>query len=221
MYKAQKRAILTAVVVTITMASIAFFLTVNLSALLIHYPVGMSVSRVRGDYWRLLRYLQLPGRLDFTYIPISQHGLRHFADVKIYIVLNELLMLVLAGISFTLTHKLKRRGQLWLLLAPLKWIMCIVLVGVVMSAVNFDTIFVGTHYMLFNNLDWILDQGRDPVILLMPVGFFTRLYLLWAGMTLFFLALFWIKICLSLKLRLDKSNHRRNQGYHDNSQDNN
>lgn len=188
------KAVLTVSVVTIALASIAFFITVNLSPLFIHIPSALGLSRQQtiGDYCRLLYYLQVPWcQLKLNAIIISQAGRQHFADVKNYFLLAELCLLISTFAGCRLFAYQKRRRQLWKLLTPLEWLIVICLVSLVMGVVSFPHWFISSHYLLFHNMDWIMSPTSDPVILLLPVSFFAGAFLLWCVLLLFFLAVFW------------------------------
>lgn len=221
------KAILTVIVVIITLASIAFFIVVNSSSLFIHYPVRLGIPQreIRQLYWQLLLYLQVPGvhyqRSVLLQTPLT---LAHFRDVKSYLVLNEVVMVVGSGLSCWLLKNRKRRGQLWELLAPLQWLIMLLLVVFVMVVVDFPSLFIKGHYLLFNNMDWVISPASDPIILLMPVEFFTHLFYLWGMILLIFLVVFWVDISFRmglLKFRTKVTNRRRKKGNEDDRQDNN
>lgn len=188
------KAILTVVVVTITLASIAFFITVNFSPLFIHYPLylGLQQRNTLQLYQRLLLYLQVPGiKYQPSVLLKTSATITHFGDVKGYFLLNELVMLLGMISSVWILRYKKRRGQLWELLAPLKWLMMVLLILFTMGMVNFPTLFIRGHYLLFNNMDWVINPTKNPIILLMPVHFFTHLFILWGVILLVFLIIFW------------------------------
>lgn len=222
------RAILTVIVVTITLASIALFIIINISPFFIHYPVrlGIPQSKIRQLYQQLLLYLQVPG-IHYQYSALLRTPLTaaHFRDVKGYFMFNEVVMVVGIRCSYQLLENRKRRGQLWELLAPLQWLMMLLLVVFVMGVVDFPTLFIKGHYLLFNNMDWVISPANDPVILLMPVEFFTHLFYLWGMVLLIFLIIFWANISfhvgLLLKFRTKVTNRCREKGNKDNRQDNN
>lgn len=215
-------AILTVVVVTITLASIALFITVNISPLLIHYPLHLGLERaaILQIYQRLLAFLQLPGINFQTSVLIrTPETVTHFRNVKYYFVLNELVMVLGLVSSYWLLKNKKRRGQLWELLAPLQWLVMLLLILFTMGMVNFPALFVKGHYLLFNNMDWVIMPTKDPIILLMPVRFFTHLFILWGVILLIFLIIFWAYISFHLgllKLRPQITDHGWKKGNKDN-----
>lgn len=227
MFNSKLKAMLTTVVITIAMISVAFFITCNLSPLLISYPVhqlGISRSAVFQDYLHLLSYLEVPwlGQLHLENIPLPDGGRQHFMDVKSYFVVNEGIMIVSTTISCLLLKKIKQRKQLWQLLTPLKLILFVTLIASVMLTINFPALFVNSHYLLFRNLDWIMSAKRDEVILLMPFSFFAKLFIIWLGLFFFFLGLLWLWIRVwLLKFRFKVTNDCRNQGHKDDSKDDN
>lgn len=220
------KAILTAIMVIIVLASIAFFIIINVSPFFIHYPVQLGISQreIRRLYNQLLLYLQVPG-IHYQHSALIKTSLTvaHFRDVKGYFLLNEVVMVLGILSLHRLLKKRKRRGQLWELLVPLQWLIMLLIVVFVMIAVDFPTFFIKGHYFLFNNMDWVISPANDPIILLMPVGFFTHLFYLWGMILLIFLIVFWAYISFRvgfLKFRTKITNCCRKKGNEDDRQDN-
>ena len=189
-----RRAILITLVCIISVFSVALFITINVSPWFISHPGSLQVSRngINSDYRRLLAYLELPGsRLVLEQMPPTAAARGHFADVKRYLLLNELVMVVSTSAACMLLRKEKRRQQLWQLLSPLAWGMSILVVILTMMLVDFPSLFITSHYWLFAKMDWVLNPRVDPIILLMPLSFFTELFIVWVSLVFFFLAVLW------------------------------
>lgn len=185
---------LTVVVWTIMGMSIALFLVINLSVLFIHYPHwGISVHETRTEYWRLLYYLQVPWplSLNLKQIPVSSAGIHHFAAVRHLFLINDGLGLISTAASWRLIKKLRQQRDFWYFPLPLKLVMLILLILATIALVDFPSFFVASHFVLFNDHNWVFSVSRDPIILLMPVEFFTKLFTLWVGLVFFFLFIFW------------------------------
>lgn len=201
-YMSKKRAILTIAVYTIMAMSVALFLTLNLSVLLIHYPHwNISVAATRNDYLRLLWYLQDPGnhQLLLHHVPLSKVGYRHFKDVRLIMILNETVIIVSGSLVSILLKEICRRKMAWQLLKPLEIIMTVLIISFSMVLVNFSTLFVRFHYLIFANHDWFFKTNTDPIILMLPLSFFTQAFLLWGGLFFTLLLVLWSGIYMSLR----------------------
>jgi integral membrane protein (TIGR01906 family) len=199
-YLSKKRATLVIVVYTMMAMSVALFLALNLSVLFIHYPHwNISVVAARNDYLRLLWYLQDPGnhQLLLRHIPLSKVGYRHFKDVRLIMIVNEAVMIISGSLVFILLRKIRRGKITWQLLKPLEAIMTILIIIFTMVFVNFPTLFVRFHYLIFANHDWVFKANSDPIILMLPVNFFTHVFLLWGGLFFTFLLVLWGGIYVS------------------------
>lgn len=189
-----QRAILITLVCIISVFSIALFITINVSPWLITVPRSLQISRsgVSSDYHRLLAYLELPGgRLELAHFSLTVAAREHFADVKRYVLLNELVMIISTLAAWLILKNEQRRQQLWQLLSPLMWGMSLLVVILVMVLVDFPSLFIQGHYWLFAMMNWVLNPRTNPIILLMPLSFFTKLFMLWGSLVLFFLTVLW------------------------------
>lgn len=192
------RVVLIVGVSLLALASIAFLLAVNLSPLLISFPhqLGMRPHAILHAYGQLLLYLQLPGLKapQLGKLALSTSAAHHFAMVKNYFMANEFLMVVTTVIAGWCLKRMKRRQQLWQLLAPLQYLFTLIIVVLALVMVNFADLFIKSHYLLFHDMDWVLSPANDPIILLMPVSFFSNVFVLWWGLLLFFLVVLWCSI---------------------------
>ncbi|WP_288658081.1 TIGR01906 family membrane protein [uncultured Limosilactobacillus sp.] len=220
------RAIVTVVLCLLAVSGIALFATVNLSPLFIHLPArgqfNLGEGVIRADYCRLLVYLQQPWptRLSLANIPLSSHAVDHFRDVRHLLLIGEAVGLVSMVLGVWLLAKQKRQGQLLSVLLPLKWLFYMIVMTVWIPLINFSRDFVCFHQLLFNNQDWIFVPSRDPIILVMPEEFFWHLFIIFVVIAITLLLLLWGWLASQLglfKLRTDKTDDGRNQGYHDNS----
>lgn len=199
-YLSKKRATLVVVAYTMMAMSVALFLALNLSVLFIHYPHrNISVAAARNDYLRLLWYLQDPGnhQLLLRHIPLSKVGYRHFKDVRLIMIVNEALMVISGSLVFILLRKIRRVKTTWQLLKPLEAIMTILIIIFTMVFVNFPTLFVRFHFLIFANHDWVFTANSDPIILMLPVSFFTHVFLLWGGLFFTLLLILWSGVYVS------------------------
>jgi integral membrane protein (TIGR01906 family) len=201
-YLSKKRATLVVVVYTMMAASVALFLTLNLSVFLIHYPHwNIGVGAARSDYLRLLWYLQEPvnHQLLLHHIPLSEVGYRHFKDVRLIMLLNEAVMIVSSSFVFVFLREICRGKMAWQLLKPLETIMTMLVIIFTMVFVNFPMLFVRFHYLIFANRDWVFKVKSDPIILMLPLSFFIHTFLLWGGLFLTLLFVLWGGIHVSFR----------------------
>ncbi|WP_242364437.1 TIGR01906 family membrane protein [Limosilactobacillus antri] len=189
------RAILITLVCIVSVLSLALFITLNVSPWVIVHSRAIQVSwvAINADYRRLLVYLELPlpGQLKLAHLPLTAAARSHFADVKLDLLLNELLMVTSTPVAWLSLRKEKRRQQLWQLLTPLMWGMSLLAVTLVLVLVDFPSVFISSHYWLFSGMNWVMNPQTDPIILLMPLSFFTKLFMIWTGLVFFFLTILW------------------------------
>lgn len=192
------KVILTIGVLLIAAGSITFLLAVNLSSLIIAVPhqLGVSHQLAWQEYQRLLLYLQVPGMQlpHLGVFALSRSAMQHFATVKGYVLLSEAVAVVSTIITFRWLREEKRRQQLWQLLAPLEYLITFLVISFTLGLVNFTNFFIKSHYLLFKNMNWILSPAKDPVILLMPISFFSHVFVMWGLGLLFFLVIIWVSI---------------------------
>lgn len=219
------RAIVTVGLSVLAASGIALFITLNLSLLLIHIPshgqLDLTSQQVRGDYWRLLLYLQQPwpACLRLVNIPLTARAIDHFRDVRHLLLSGEVVGLFSLISTIWLLNKQKRQGQLWRVLLSLKWLLYFLVMVIWLPLINFSTDFIRFHRIIFCNQDWILLSRRDPIILLMPEQFFWHLFIIFIVIILGLLGILWGWLALQLgllKLRTDKTDDSWDQGHNDN-----
>lgn len=109
-------------------------------------------------------------------------------------------------------------------LLPLKWLMYFWVMVAWLPLINFSTVFIRFHRIMFRNRDWIFAPAREPIILLMPEQFFWHLFIILIVTAIGLLGILWWWLAAQLglfKLRTDKTNNCRNQGHNDDRQDDN
>lgn len=175
--------ILIAIVILIAAVSIALFISVNLSAFLIHYPRQLLEKTTRGalfsNYWRLLLYLQCPWvrHLSLPAIPLTNQAIDHFRTVRQLFIGNELIMIVSSIAVIRYLRKQKQPFQLWRLKGLLEKILLIILATIWLPIINFSTCFIKFHYLLFKKRNWVFNVQKDPIILMMPERFFMVVFI--------------------------------------------
>ncbi|MBB1095166.1 TIGR01906 family membrane protein [Limosilactobacillus agrestis] len=204
------RAILLTLLSLVVAISIALFVVINISPFFITIPkhlLGLSASELISDYWRVIKYIQLPTQqiLKLRYLPIAPSALQHFKDVKHLILLNEAVMVFTIPMLVYEFKKQKRQNQLWRLILPFQVLFILLFFSGFIGVINFSEFFIKFHYLFFNNMDWLFEPQTTPIILLMPEKFFTVLFELWLGLTLIILLLIWGWLKLMLRIFFNKT----------------
>lgn len=180
--------------------SAAIILVTLISVLFIHWTpsFGISQKELISDYTKLIKYLLLApdNHLSFAYLVMSNNGLRHFADVRHLMLINEGAFILSWGNLLLTQRKLKKRNQLLSLISLLDYLCLLIIILGVLAFVNFNTAFIGFHHLLFAENNWVFNSQTDPIIIAMPVNFFLRLFVI--GLIIIILTL------QSLKFRLKR-----------------
>lgn len=140
---------------------------------------GLNKEMIQAEYHRLTSYLWIWNRepLELAYFTMSKQGAIHFADVKRLFDFLQVVWLVsgIIGISFGYRRIQKHEYEFikyaaWLsILGPLS-------LGA-LASVNFNAAFTLFHQICFSNDYWIFDAMVDPVILILPEGFFMHCFI--------------------------------------------
>lgn len=141
---------------------------------------GLDQGTLLDNFDQLMDFLNKPwiSSMNLPDFPMSEAGYGHFVDVKKLFMLNYgVLLLTLLPAVFYLRH-LHKSARLWKLVRPFQWGMGVpVVLGFVM-AIGFDTFFVKFHELFFSNDDWLFDPATDPIINVLPEGFFMYCFIL-------------------------------------------
>ena len=103
---------------------------------------------------------------------MSEQGRIHFVEVKHIFVFFQAVLFPVSFVGAILgIHALKKQKPTYLLLTSVLSIALPVFLGLLI-AVNWNRFFVLFHEIFFNNDYWIFDYRTDPIILLLPDGYF-------------------------------------------------
>lgn len=182
---------LTALSLTLCIISAAVMITLNFRPLyymdmdFYNLPevTGYSEEEIRANYDTLIAYNSVfyRGELEFPTLPMSEEGRIHFVEVKrIFVFIQAVLfplslLCSLAGICF-----LKQQKPAYLKLTSVLNLALPAVLGILI-AINWDRFFVLFHKLFFNNDYWIFDETTDPVITLLPDGYFMHCALMILG----------------------------------------
>ncbi len=174
--------ILTAMALTLCILSAAVVFTLNFRPLYymdIHHfslpeNTGYPEEEIRENYDALIDYNSVfyRGELEFPTLTMSEEGRIHFVEVKRIFVFIQAILLPLSLIGSILgIFSLKKQKPVYLKLTSVLTLALPALLGALI-ALNWDRFFVLFHKLFFNNDYWIFDAATDPIILLLPDGFF-------------------------------------------------
>ncbi|MFD1431329.1 TIGR01906 family membrane protein [Lacticaseibacillus yichunensis] len=152
---------------------------------------AMPAGQLFRNYAILMLYLCVPGvsPLRLPDFPVSASGAQHFADVKNLFLLALVIFILTSPVLVHFLRRLSQRHERWRLVrgAQVGAVVPIVLLG--LMAVNFDTVFITFHKLLFRNDDWLFDPATDPIINVLPEDFFAACFGL--ALLLFEAAMIW------------------------------
>ncbi|MBG1273368.1 TIGR01906 family membrane protein [Lactobacillus paracasei subsp. paracasei] len=139
----------------------------------------MSLGRLYQNYLQLMAYLNLPwvGTLHMNDFPTSVHGAIHFADVRHLFLFDIGVAVVTVPFAVRWLHQLRIARKRYLLVRPFMIGAVVPVVLTAILAANFDQFFITFHEVLFRNSDWLFDPATDPIINVLPEGFFMLCFL--------------------------------------------
>jgi len=172
-------------------------IAVPLFALWAHFDdlmsvAGMGFSRLMHNFMVLMGYLYAPwqSRIHMPDFPDSAAAATHFADVQHLFILNLIVLVITIYPAMRFIRQLVREHKMYTLRTPAIWgIVVPVALGAAM-AVNFDAVFIGFHKLLFRNSDWLFDPNLDPIINVLPEGYFAACFVI--ALLLFMGSLVWV-----------------------------
>ncbi|MBG9981024.1 TIGR01906 family membrane protein [Facklamia sp. DSM 111018] len=166
-----------------------------------HQAVNLSEQELMVNYDAILTYLVSPNKtqLEMPDFSSSAAGLQHFEEVKFLVQLVLMIAIISLVVSFVLMILLKKgRRKIpflkhWLNLA-IVW----PVFAIIALLLAFDQVFVWFHQVFFRNDLWLFDPVADPVIQVLPQGFFMIIFLI--TVILYELYIVMVKGLLSKKL---------------------
>ena len=174
-----------------------FYLDIRLFQL--EKEAGLPAETIRNNYDKLIGYFMLWNRKPLTLpdFQMSESGKIHFADCKKIFDLVQILFLLsgvmlLARVMIQKSRKETFRqvsGQIGFKEGmqrihgrPLYSSRCLFITGLLLTGIpaaigiyallDWEKLFVSFHKLFFSNDYWLFDPTTDPVILILPDGFF-------------------------------------------------
>ena len=185
--------IFTAIALTLCILSVAVIFTLNFRPLYymdIHHfnlpeMTGYPEEEIRENYDSLIDYNSVfyQEALEFPTLTMSEEGRIHFVEVKrIFVFIQAVLLpLSLLGSILGILNQKKQKPAYLRLTSVLTLALPAVLGALI--AMNWDQFFIQFHKLFFNNDYWIFDADTDPIILLLPDGFFMHCALMILALT--------------------------------------
>lgn len=148
----------------------------DLKLLSIPETSGISAAACKLNYDTLIDYNLIggPSELIFPTLKMSETGRIHFEEVKDIFVTMQIVAII-AIIALAAWAVLYRRGKVknlkWMRWTGLVTFAAASVVGIAV-AVDWETAFMLMHKVFFRNNYWMFNSYTDPVIKILPSGFF-------------------------------------------------
>lgn len=163
-----------------------FYLDIKLFHL--EKETGLSADQIRRNYSVLISYFAFwnRGQLFLPDFSMSESGRIHFEDCKKIFDLVQYLCIG-SGLFLAVLHMMKRKnktdnemdpsGQRRLFSSGMLLTSGFLLTGIpvligLAALTDWEKLFVSFHKLFFSNDYWLFDPATDPVILILPDGFF-------------------------------------------------
>ena len=135
---------------------------------------GRGTKEILQNYDTLIRYNQFwyQGPLVFPTLPMSETARIHFQEVKVIFVIIQYLCMgsgILSLVGILLKHR--QEGSRYLKLTAVLAILIPVVLGG-LAILCWDDFFITFHHIFFRNNYWLFYPETDPVILMLPDGYF-------------------------------------------------
>ncbi len=209
--------ILLGLVTAVFLISISVVLTLNAGFLYeadidnyaLEASTGLSREEIRANYRTLIEYNNLggPETLEFPTLPMSESGRIHFEEVRRIFQAIEYAA-IFCGIGAFLGILAAERKKLleYRLWTGVITIALPALCGIY-AAVAWDSLFVVFHQVVFHNDYWIFDAATDPVITILPDGYFLHCLVMIVCLALAGAAAFLIWYAVGRRRAIRKMNH--------------
>lgn len=175
--------LLYALVVLIFLMTLAVVLTLNfrwiyyrdITWMKLEEVSGMNPQVIRANYDALIDYNLLwhRGALVFPTLPMSESARIHFAEVKQIFDGIQAACVISGLVSVCILISTRRKRRWWLKITGILGFAVPGVLGFLVAA-GWERFFVTFHEMVFSNDYWLFDPAADPVILILPDGYFLQ-----------------------------------------------
>lgn len=134
----------------------------------------LSQAQIKDEMTRLVGYLWLWHRqpLELHYFPMSETGVIHFAEVKVFVDIIQVVWIISSVIFVNGTYQRLKRKEILFFKQSAHVTMFILITLMLFGIVAFDKLFVLFHQIVFRNDYWMFSSVTDPVIKILPEQFF-------------------------------------------------
>ena len=135
---------------------------------------GMSRKEILDNYQAMIDYNNIggPDTLSFPTLPMSESGRIHFEEVRvIFYAIEYAAIFCGAATVFAIILTCIKKWYAYRLWTGIFTIALPAAAGL-MAAVSWDSFFVFFHHVMFDNDYWIFNSSTDPVITILPDGYF-------------------------------------------------
>ena len=163
--------ICTAVVITL---NAGFLYEADIDRYNLEESTGLSREEIKANYQAMIDYNNLggPETLEFPTFSMSESGRIHFEEVRRVFYAIEITAIVTGIITAAAVVLSIKKKLLSYRLASGAFTVALPLIAGVFAVVAWDRLFVLFHQIVFNNNYWIFDPAKDPVITILPDGYF-------------------------------------------------
>ena len=134
---------------------------------------GRDETSIRQAYDAIIRYMYVwnRGELNLGWA-MSERGRIHFADCKRIFDAVQILCAAAGMLTvYNLFVSRRRHDRVWLRAAGAVSIVLPCALGIAVC-LSWERLFTVFHQLLFRNDYWLFDPNTDPIILVLPEGFF-------------------------------------------------
>lgn len=175
--------ILTLFIITLAITFTVFFKQLyyfDIDYLNIAEISGISKDIIKNNYDILIQYQSIfyRGALNFKDFAMSTTGRIHFEEVKRIFDMIQLICLGSGLISLIMIyHNIKNKEYRYLRLTSIFSIVIPSILGF-LASLDFNQAFIIFHKLFFRNDYWIFDSSSDPIITILPEGFFMHCFIM-------------------------------------------
>ncbi len=171
--------------VTLTLNTGALY-DADIEAYGLEEQTGMSYEEIRAEYDTMIAYNNIggPETLEFPTFAMSDTGRIHFEQVRVVFQAFEYALIVTAAIAAMGIILSIKRGKI--LYRLFTFIFALAIPGAIglIAAADWDAFFTNFHTVVFGNEYWIFDEATDPVITILPDGYFMHCLIMIIGITI-------------------------------------
>lgn len=140
----------------------------------IEETTSLSHDEIMANYKAMIDYNNLggPSELKFPTFSMSDGGRIHFKEVKhIFNIMEYAAIICGIATAFFIIFYIRKKMYGYFLWSGIITVALPIAAGIY-ALVAWDSLFVTFHRLLFNNDYWIFDAAADPVITILPDGYF-------------------------------------------------